>query len=74
MIGSHSRKGVCLDNACIESFFSHFKTETSYFLGCHSKEQLIQAIEKYIWFYNNKRFQKKLNQCAPIEYRNTLVA
>ncbi|NDI34054.1 DDE-type integrase/transposase/recombinase [Chengkuizengella sediminis] len=27
MIGSHSRKGNCLDNACIESFFSHFKTE-----------------------------------------------
>ncbi|MDM5186058.1 IS3 family transposase [Bacillus sp. DX4.1] len=74
MIGSHSRKGNCLDNACIESFFSHLKTETSYFSGCHSKEQLIQAIEKYIWFYNNKRFQKKLNQCAPIEYRNTLVA
>ncbi|WP_141556264.1 IS3 family transposase [Bacillus sp. AC79A.1] len=54
MIGSHSRKGNCLDNACIESFFSHLKTETSYFSGYHSKEQLIQAIEKYIWFYNNK--------------------
>ncbi|MFE4270621.1 IS3 family transposase [Bacillus subtilis] len=25
-------------------------------------------------FYNNERFQKKLNQCAPVEYRNTLVA
>ncbi|RED21537.1 integrase-like protein, partial [Brevibacillus brevis] len=32
------------------------------------------AIEKYIWFYNHERFQKKLNQCAPVEYRNTLAA
>ncbi|WP_368853871.1 IS3 family transposase [Brevibacillus laterosporus] len=27
-----------------------------------------------MWFYNHERFQKKLNQCAPVEYRNTLVA
>lgn len=26
--GSHSRRGNCYDNACIESFFSHFKSET----------------------------------------------
>lgn len=24
--GSHSRKATCLDNACIESFFSHHKS------------------------------------------------
>ncbi|WP_420885124.1 IS3 family transposase [Bacillus atrophaeus] len=23
--------------------------------------------------YNHERLQKKLNQCAPIEYRNTLI-
>ncbi|WP_425304098.1 IS3 family transposase [Brevibacillus brevis] len=33
----------------------------------------MQAIEKYTWFYSHERFQKKLNQCAPVEYRNTLV-
>ncbi|QDX91264.1 IS3 family transposase [Brevibacillus laterosporus] len=72
--GSHSRKGNCLDNACIESFFSHLKTETLYFSECKTDEELFQAIEKYIWFYNHERFQKKLNQCAPVEYRNTLAA
>ncbi|WP_103106485.1 IS3 family transposase [Brevibacillus reuszeri] len=72
--GSHSRKGNCLDNACIESFFSHLKTETLYFTECKTEEDLFQAIEKYIWFYNHERFQKKLNQCAPVEYRNTLAA
>ncbi len=72
--GSHSRKGNCLDNACIESFFSHLKTETLYFSDCKTDEELIQAIEKYIWFYNHERFQKKLGQCAPVEYRNKLAA
>ncbi|WP_418910715.1 IS3 family transposase [Bacillus subtilis] len=31
-------------------------------------------MKDYILFYNLERFQKKLNQCAPVEYRNTLVA
>jgi putative transposase len=74
IIGSHSRKGNCLDNACIESFFSHLKTETAYFSTCQTEEELVQAIGEYIWFYNHERFQKKLNQRAPVEYRNALAA
>ncbi|MEC0533904.1 IS3 family transposase [Bacillus spizizenii] len=72
--GSHSRKGNCLDNACIESFFSHLKTENAYFSTCQTEKELHKSIEDYIKFYNHERFQKKLNQCAPVEYRNTLVA
>lgn len=72
--GSHSRKGNCLDNACIESFFSHMKTETLYFSQCKTEEELYQEINNYIHFYNHERFQKKLNQCAPVEFRNTLTA
>jgi putative transposase len=30
LTGSHSRRGNCFDNACIESFFSHLKTEKLY--------------------------------------------
>ncbi|PGZ92717.1 hypothetical protein COE53_09955 [Bacillus sp. AFS029533] len=26
-------------------------------------------MKRYIWYYNNKRFQKKLNNLSPIEYR-----
>jgi hypothetical protein len=70
-LGSHSRKGNCLDNACIESFFSHLKTEMSYFSQCKTEEELLQAVDDYIWFYNHERFQKRLNQCAPIEPRHT---
>lgn len=69
IIGSHSRKGNCHDNACIESFFSHFKSEMLYLNHFKTEADLIQAIEEYIYFYNYKRFQKRLNHRAPIEYR-----
>ncbi|RDI39986.1 IS3 family transposase [Falsibacillus pallidus] len=72
--GSHSRKGNCLDNACVESFFSHLKTEKLYVNKCTSREELEQALEDYIYHYNYKRRQKKLKKRAPIEYRHALVA
>jgi len=40
-------------------YLNYFKTE----------EDLIQAIEEYIYFYNYKRFQKRLNHRTPIESR-----
>jgi transposase InsO family protein len=38
--GSHSRKATCLDNACIESFFSHLKTEKMYLHQCKSEAEI----------------------------------
>jgi putative transposase len=72
--GSHSRKATCLDNACIESFFSHLKTEKLYLHQCKSEAEIHQAVEDYIYFYNYQRFQAKLKQRAPIEYRHALAA
>lgn len=43
--GSHSRKGNCLDNACIESFFSHLKTENTYFSSCQTKKSSTKALK-----------------------------
>lgn len=74
IIGSHSRKGNCHDNACIESFFSHFKSEMLYLHHFKTEEEVVQAIEEYIYFYNYKRFQKRLNHRAPIEYRISMAA
>lgn len=74
MIGSHSRKGNCHDNSCIESFFSHFKSECLYLLHDYSEETVRQAVEQYIYFYNYQRFQKRLNHLAPIEYRHQMAA
>ncbi|MEH7351679.1 IS3 family transposase [Gottfriedia acidiceleris] len=67
--GSMSRKGNCLDNASMESFFSHFKTECFYRYHFETSQEVKIAVNKYIKFYNNKRFQKKLNNLSPIEYR-----
>jgi transposase InsO family protein len=72
--GSHSRKATCLDNACIESFFSHLKTEKLYLNQCKSESEIHQAVEEYIYYYNYQRFQAKLKQRAPIEYRHALAA
>ncbi|MBP1153873.1 transposase [Paenibacillus sp. PvR018] len=72
--GSHSRKATRLDNACFESFFSHLKTEKLYLQQFKSESEIHQAIEDYIYFYNYQRFQAKLKQRAPIEYRHALAA
>jgi len=40
-------------------------------------EELERAVTDYIDFYNNKRYQKRLNCMAPLEYRKylqTLIA
>ncbi|MGQ3379932.1 IS3 family transposase [Priestia endophytica] len=37
------------------------------------ERKLSQAIQDYIWFYNHEQFWKKVNQCASMQYRNTLV-
>ncbi|WP_367949352.1 IS3 family transposase [Paenibacillus sp. AK121] len=74
MLGSHSRRGNCLDNACIESFFSHLKTEKIYLTKPGTLAEVEQHVREYISFYNENRFQKKLNNRSPIEYRETVAA
>lgn len=74
LLGSHSRKGNCLDNACIESFFSHLKTEMLYINKYMTLEELYQAIGDYIEFYNHERFQKRLNYFSPIQYKEAMAA
>jgi putative transposase len=67
--GSHSRRGNCHDHACIESFFSHLKTEKLYLVRPKTIEQAYQAVEEYIHFCNHIRFQEKLNGLSSVEYR-----
>lgn len=66
---SMSRRGNCLDNACIESFFGHLKSESIYLEEINNYEELQLLIDEYIRFYNNDRIQLKLNKMTPIEYR-----
>lgn len=70
---SMSRKGNCLDNAPMESFFGHFKDEVDY-KSCKTFEELKLKISKYIDYYNNKRKQWTLKKMTPVEYRTHLLA
>lgn len=72
--GSHSRRGNCLDNACIESFFSHLKAEAFPTKELFDEQETISKIQKYIAFYNTERFQKRLDQLSPVEFREKLAA
>lgn len=67
---SMSRKGNCWDNACMENFFSHFKSECFYLYSFRTSEEVKDAVNKYIRFYNHQRFQRKLNNLSPYKYRN----
>jgi putative transposase len=73
MVQSMSRKGNCLDNAPVESFFGHMKDEID-LAGCHSLDQMRAAIDAYIYDYNHHRYQWGRKKMAPVEYRNHLLA
>jgi transposase InsO family protein len=66
---SMSRKGNCLDNACIESFFSHLKSECLYLQSFTTDEEVRHTLDRYIHFYNHERFQSRLNNLSPVAYR-----
>lgn len=73
MIQSMSRKGNCIDNAPVESFFGHLKDDVDY-KNCTTFEELRLLIENYITYYNNERAQWERNKMTPVEYRDHLLA
>ena len=66
---SMSRKGNCLDNAAMESFFGTLKSELFYLNRFDSIEQLQVGIRQYIHYYNHDRIKLKLKGLSPIQYR-----
>ena len=71
---SMSRKGNCLDNAAMESFFGTLKSEFYYLNRFDSVEQLRHGIEQYIDYYNHQRIRLTLNGLTPVEYREQAAA
>ena len=69
IIQSMSRKGNCLDNSVMENFFGLLKTEMFYKQKFKSAEHLIDEIDKYIDYYNNRRIKCKLKGQSPVQYR-----
>ena len=71
---SMSRKGNCYDNSVMENFFGLLKQEMYYGITYYSFEELKEAIEKYIVYYNEKRIKEKLGWMSPVEYRLSTLA
>ena len=66
---SMSRKGNCLDNAAMESFFATLKSEFFYPNRFDSVESLRDGVADYIHYYNNDRIKLKLKGLSPVQYR-----
>jgi len=67
-----SRRGNCLDNAAMESWFSTLKAElgeTFESIG-HGKQQLFDYIEV---FYNQRRRHSALDYVSPAQYERERV-
>ena len=71
---SMSRVGRCIDNGPMEGFWGILKSEMYYLKKFTSKEQLTNAIDSYIHFYNTKRYQIKLKSMTPMEFHYAYAA
>jgi transposase InsO family protein len=69
IIQSMSRKANCLDNAVMENFFGHLKSELLYIQKFKSMEDFISELHEYIRYHNNDRIKLKLNGLSPVQYR-----
>lgn len=72
MTQSMSRVGRCIDNGPMEGFWGILKCEMYYLSKFNDYDNLVAAIERYIYFYNYRRRQKKLNKMSPMTYRQLL--
>jgi putative transposase len=66
---SMSRKGNCLDNAAMESFFGVLKSEFYYTKKFTDADDFITELKEYIWYYNHDRIKTKLKGLSPVQYR-----
>ncbi|EQA1323497.1 IS3-like element IS1397 family transposase, partial [Escherichia coli] len=67
LVQSMSRKGNCLDNAVMENFFGHLKEEMYYRRDYRSVEELENAVNEYITYWNQKRIKLSLGGLSPVE-------
>jgi transposase InsO family protein len=68
---SMSNKGNCYDNSVIECFFGNLKTEIGDLDQYKTVQALIDRIEQYIKYYNERRIQLGLGGMSPVEYRKS---
>lgn len=73
MVQSMSRVACCLDNGPTEGLWGIIKTEMYKMYEIHNKEDLIEAIRKYIEFYNDYRYQSRFDSKTPMEVRKEAI-
>jgi transposase InsO family protein len=66
---SMSRKATCLDNAVVESFFHILKVGTVHNHHYDTYQELLDAVNEYIPYYNNQRIRTKLAGMSPVDFR-----
>ncbi|MDS0808492.1 IS3 family transposase, partial [Burkholderia cenocepacia] len=66
---SMSRKGNCLDNAAMESFFGTLKSEFYHLNRFRDLDELQDGLKDYIHYYNHDRIKLKLGGMSPVAYR-----
>ena len=71
---SMSRRGNCLDNAAMESFFGTLKSEFFKLSKFDNIEQLRQGLHEYIYYYNHHRIKLKLKGLSPVQYRTQALS
>lgn len=71
---SMSRVGRCIDNGPMEGFWGILKSEMYYLRKFTSEQELAEAIEKHIVFYNTRRYQKRLRCMTPEEFHRAHAA
>ncbi|MFM7029788.1 MAG: transposase, partial [Micrococcales bacterium] len=69
-VQSMSRKANCYDNAVMENFFGHLKTEMFHGEVFNTVDSLVSEINQYITWYNNERVQERLKGMTPMQYRS----
>lgn len=70
---SMSRVGKCIDNGPVEGLWGIIKSEMYAMNDIYDEESLIQAIDKYIHFYNTERFQERFDCQTPMEVRQAAL-
>lgn len=74
LVRSMSRKACSADNAACEGFFGRFKKEMYYgrnWTGI-TVERIMQELDTYIRWYNERRIKLSLGGMSPVAYRHSL--
>lgn len=74
MTQSMSRVHCCIDNGPMEGFWGILKCEAYKDKHFDTREELVKAIEKWIDYYTNKRYQRRFGVRTPAEVRSEALA